>query len=98
MEKCRFLSEKGICQIGQLAQETLVHEDGMLATLVGDVAKPSLADLTPTFVKNDGGRNVLVFVMPCTASENVQMQQTCDSFVPKKPKNREEWVSNFSEG
>lgn len=98
MEKCRFLTEKAICQIGQLAQETLVHEGGMLAALVGDVATPSHADLTPTFVKNDGGRNVLVFVMPCTASENVQMQQTCDSFVSKKQKAREEWIGNFSEG
>lgn len=98
MEKCRFLTEQAICQIGQLAQEALVHEGGMLAALVGDVDKPSHANLTPTFVKNGGGRNVLVFVMPCTASENVQMQQTCDSFVPKKQKDREKWIGNFSEG
>lgn len=98
METCRFLSKKRICQIGQLAQETLIHEDSMLAVLVGDVDKPSLADLTPTFVKNDGGRNVLFFVMPCTANDNVQTQQTCDSFVPKKQKCRDEWISNFSEG
>jgi len=84
MEKCRFLSEKGICQIGQLAQETLVHEDGMLAALVGDVDKPSHADLSPTFVKNDGGRSILFFVMPCTAREEIQTQQTCDTFVAKK--------------
>ncbi len=97
MEKCRFLSEKGICQVGQLAQEALVNEDSVLAALVGDVDKPSLADPAPTFVKNNGERNVLLFVMPCLASDDVQAQQSCDTFLSKKP-DRKKWVENFSEG
>jgi len=99
MEKCRFLSEKDVCQVGQLAQHNLVHKESITAVLTGDVDKPSLANLNCVRITDkDSGREVIIFVMDCTAASDVAKQQDCDTFVSKKKPDRQKWIENFSEG
>jgi len=99
MERCRFLSEKGACQIGQLVMHNLENEDCVTAVLTGDVDKPSKADANPAFITDQGtGHDVLIFVMDCTAANDVAKQQSCDSFLPKKKITHTKWLENFSQG
>ena len=99
MEKCRFLSEKGICQIGQLALHNLENEGCVIAELTGDVDKPNMANANPAFITDkDSGRDVLIFVMDCTVIKDIAKQQLCDSFLPNKKITRTKWLENFSEG
>ena len=99
MEKCRFLSEKSVCQIGQLAQHNLVHEESITAELTGDVGKPSLANLNCVRITDkDSGREVIIFVMDCIAADDAAKQQGCDTFVPKKKPECRTWLENFSKG
>ena len=99
MEKCRFLSEKGVCQVAQLGLDNLHHAESTLAVLTGDTEKPSKADMNPGWITDlNSGREVLIFVMDCTARNNVTEQQTCDTFLPAKKESRTAWAENFSEG
>lgn len=102
MEKCRFLSEKGICQIGQLAFHTVDQALDFpdLTTLVcGDVQVPNKTSLKTGIVEL-GNTSVFktFFVMDCLAVNDVTEQQSCDTFLPKKKDKRAEWIENFSEG
>lgn len=99
MEKCRFLSEKGICQIGQLGLHNLEHEESALAVLTGDTDKPSKAEMNPGIITDlSRGKDVIIFVMDCTVRDDTTGQQSCDSFLPINSQTRSHWLENFSEG
>lgn len=102
METCRFLSEKGICQIGQLAFHTLDQPPDfpdITALVCGDVDVPNKAALNTGIVElGNTGEFRTVFVMDCSAAHNAAKQHECDTFVPKNKIARNVWIENFSEG
>ncbi len=102
MEKCRFLSEKGMCQIGQLALHTLDQLPDfpdLTALVCGDVDVPSKASLATGIVElGNTGEFRTVFVVKCTAVADVAKQPDCDTFVSKKRISSAQWLENFSEG
>lgn len=102
MEKCRFLSIKEVCQIGQLALHTLNQPSDspdLTALVCGDVDVPNKAGFNTGIVElGNTGEFRTVFVMDCTAANDVAQQESCDCFVPTKKISPAEWLENFSEG
>ncbi len=84
MEKCKFLTEKGICQIGQLGLHNVEQENSRLAFLTEEVKNPSHAFPCNGQANVEGSNTVItMLVMTCSAKNDASEQEKCDTFVPE---------------
>lgn len=93
MEKCRFLTERGTCQIGHLALIGL--EQSEVASVAGNVLVPNKCSVTPVVMENTAWATLIPI---CTTAQNMANQRDCNTFVSHTAKTRQEWLDDFQEG